>query len=54
MDLPSHPEANDDVPDHEPASTPSRATVVVFAVVVALVALIVILHLTGLVGPTAH
>ena len=54
MDLPSHPEADDTTPDRAPAKTISWATVLVITVVAGLLAVIVILHLTGVVGPTAH
>ena len=50
MDLPSHPDANDEPPAQQPGAT-SRVTVVVVAVLVALVAVMVVLHLTGIVGP---
>lgn len=53
MDLPSHPEADDPAPRHEPASTVNWATVLVIGVVVALFAALVILHLTGVVGPAS-
>jgi hypothetical protein len=54
MDLPSHPEADDTGADQEHATTRSWGGVVVFAIVVALIVVILILHLTGVVGPTAH
>lgn len=54
MQLPSHPEADDSTPDQTPATTARWGTVVVVALLVALLALFVILHLTGVVGPTAH
>jgi hypothetical protein len=53
MELPSHPEADDSPPGQEPA-TGSWATVLIVAVVVAVLAVIVILHLTGVVGPGAN
>jgi hypothetical protein len=52
MDLPSHPES-----DEDPGPAPrggSRAGTLVVAALLALVALIVILHLTGVMGPGAH
>lgn len=51
MDLPSHPEADD------PATSPRRAPEVgwpgklVIGVIVAVVVAMVLLHLTGVVGP---
>jgi hypothetical protein len=48
MELPAHPEQDD---DPGPASTTNWATALVIAVVVALLAALVILHLTGIVGP---
>jgi hypothetical protein len=53
MDLPSHPEANDS-PDQEPTTAGSRALTLVVAAVVALAAVLVVLHLTGVVGPAAR
>ena len=50
MELPSYPEA-----DHEePAPSGRAATIAVVVVVGALIAVMVILHLTGIVGPSAH
>lgn len=50
MELPSHPEADQGKP-----RSPSRSgTFVVVVVVAALIAVMVILHLTGIVGPRAH
>lgn len=54
MELPSHPEAAETPSEHEPGSTVGWATVLVVAVVVAIFAVIVILHVTGIVGPAAH
>jgi hypothetical protein len=51
MDLPAHPQRHD---DHESAPpTINRATVLVVTLVLALLAVLVILHLTGVVGPAA-
>jgi hypothetical protein len=50
MELPSHPEAD----DQAPAPSSRTGTIVVLVVVGALIAVMVILHLTGVVGPTAH
>jgi hypothetical protein len=50
MELPSHPEA-----DHgEPAASGRAGTIAVVVVVGALIAAVIILHLTGIVGPSAH
>lgn len=54
MDLPPHPESEDSATDRKPVTPVGWGTRVVVAVVIALVALIVILHLTGVVGPGAH
>jgi hypothetical protein len=54
MELPSHPEADDGIPDRQSSSNTRWATVLVVAVVVTLLVVIVVLHLTGVVGPTAH
>jgi hypothetical protein len=48
MELPPHPERDD---DQESATTNSWPTVLVVTIVFALVATLVILHLTGIVGP---
>jgi hypothetical protein len=48
MDLPTHPEQAD---DQESATTINWASVLIVGVVVLLVAALVILHLTGIVGP---
>jgi hypothetical protein len=50
MELPTHPEQDD---DHESATSIGWGTVLVVSVVFALVAVLVILHLTGIVGPAA-
>ena len=52
MDPPPHPE-NDDV-DPEPATPMHWATVVFLAVLGAILAAIVILHFTGVVGRPGH
>lgn len=48
MELPAHPERDD---DQESATTINWATVLAVTVVLALAATLVILHLTGIVGP---
>jgi hypothetical protein len=54
MELPSHREAHDTDPDPEPATKINRAALLLFGAIGALLILIVILHLTGVVGPAAH
>jgi hypothetical protein len=49
MELPTHPERD----DQESATAINWTTVAVIAIVFALVAALVILHLTGIVGPAA-
>lgn len=55
--LPSHP-GTDDEPGHmtagQPTRRPSGTRILVVAIVVLLVAGMVILHLTGVVGPGSH
>jgi hypothetical protein len=48
MELPTHPQRDD---DQESATATNWAAVLAITVVVALVAVLVILHLTGIVGP---
>jgi hypothetical protein len=48
MELPTHPEQDD---DQESATSISWATVLTVTIVFALVATLMILHLTGIVGP---
>ena len=50
MELPAHPEQDD---DQESATTINWATALVVTIVLALVAVLVILHLTGILGPAA-
>jgi hypothetical protein len=49
MELPNHPQRDDD--DQEPATATNWVTVLAVTVVFAVVAILVILHLTGVVGP---
>jgi hypothetical protein len=48
MELPTHPEHED---DQEAATDINWASVLIVTIVFALVATLVILHLTGIVGP---
>jgi hypothetical protein len=49
MELPAHPEHDD---DQQSATAINWATVVIVTVVFVLAATLIILHLTGIVGPT--
>ena len=52
MELPAHPEPNDDDPDQAPARRPTLGTRIAIAILVALVAVVILLHLTGVMGPS--
>lgn len=54
MDLPSHPERSDTTPDPQPSSSRNWAGVAVVVVLGAFLLLIVLLHLTGVVGPATR
>ena len=54
MELPSHRETDDTTSDQEPATRMEWGTLLGFAVVAILVVVMVMLHLTGVVGPRAH
>ena len=54
MELPSHPDADDSAAGQEPASKANWGTRIVVGAIVALLLLVVILHLTGVVGPARH
>ena len=54
MDLPSHPGSEDDTTTDSLNTTRSRTQVLVIVVIVSLVALFVILHLTGVLGSSNH
>jgi hypothetical protein len=51
MSLPRHPAEDEDAPT---PSAPNRLTLVIAAGVVTLIALVVVLHLTGVIGAGAH
>jgi hypothetical protein len=53
MDLPTHPEREDD-PQRAPTSPTGRGTWVVVILVALLLAAMLLLHLSGIVGPGAH
>jgi len=51
MATPSHPDTDDSSPEHPPAAGSGRATRLVVAILAATLALVLLLHLTGVVGP---
>ena len=51
MDLPSHPDTDDSADAPVPTERANWPARVVVGLVVALVALVIVLHLTGVVGP---
>jgi hypothetical protein len=51
MDLPSHPDTDDSANSPAPAARANWPARVLVALIVALVALVIVLHLTGVVGP---
>ncbi len=53
MELPSHPETDDTAGERESATT-SRSTMLAISLSAVLFATIVILHLTGVVGPASR
>ena len=54
MELPSHPQSDDTGREQHGGSTVNWGAVIVIAVLAAVVAAVVILHLFGVVGPAAH
>lgn len=54
MELPSHREADDSARHHEASPAAIWATKIVIVLVAAILVTIVLLHLIGVVGPTAH
>ena len=54
MELPTHPEADEPSPRRQPSTNTRWATIVIVGVISVLVILILVLHLTGVVGPAAH
>lgn len=54
-DVPAHPDTTDGgLPDHRAAANRPWWLYALAAVVVALVVLMVVLHLTGVIGPGSH
>ena len=51
MDLPSHPDTDDSASAPAPAERASWPARVLIGLVIALVAVVIVLHLTGVVGP---
>jgi hypothetical protein len=54
MELPQHPDDDQTPSDHEPGTTTNWAGYIVIGIVAAVLIVIVMLHLTDVVGPTAH
>ena len=54
MDLPSHPDADDSVDSPDGDRRPSWGGRIVVGAIIALVVVVLLLHLTGVVGPGAH
>jgi hypothetical protein len=53
MDLPSHPDTDDSAGAATPAARANWPARVLVGLIIALVALVIVLHLTGVVGPGA-
>ena len=53
MDLPSHPDA-DETGTPAPATNPSWRARVLVGLIGLVVAVVIVLHLTGVVGPAGH
>lgn len=53
MELPSHPEADEPAPE-SPELTTSWGSMLVIGLLAGVVVLILVLHLSGVVGPGAH
>ncbi len=54
MELPSHPDAEDRSTPVRPQNKTSGGAILVLGILGAVVVLIIVLHLTGVVGPAAH
>ena len=54
MELPAHPESEGTASGRQPGPGFSWGTVAVFVVIAALLVVIVVLHLTGAIGPETH
>jgi hypothetical protein len=53
MELPSHPDA-DEPASPSPETKTSWGPITILAIIGAFVVLVIVLHLTGVVGPAAH
>lgn len=54
MDPPTHPDTNDPGDRSGPAAAMGWGARIAIGVVVAMVVLVILLHLTGIIGPAAH
>jgi hypothetical protein len=54
MELPSHPDADDSTDAPDRGARPSWAGRIVVGAIIAVVVVVLLLHLTGVVGPGAH
>jgi hypothetical protein len=54
MELPSHPQSDDAARGQEPRRPVSWGTMIAIAVLAVVFATVVLLHLTGVVGPGGH
>ena len=54
MDLPSHPDIEGDSSESGHGPPRNRALMIALWVLAAVVVIVIVLHLTGIVGPLAH
>ncbi len=54
MELPTHPRDDRAAPEQQQAATGSRGTALFIAIVAVLFVVMIVLHLSGTVGPGAH